>query len=128
MKICVTAQGTTLDAQVDPKFGRCQCFLIVETDTLECEAIENPNIASMGGAGVQSGQLVAGKSVTAVLTGNVGPNAFQTLQAAGVSIITGVSGSVKDAIEKYKKGEYAPTTDPSVGSKFGMPKKDQNSY
>jgi len=128
MKICITAQGNTLEAQVDPRFGRCQCFIIVETDTLEFEAIENPNIATMGGAGVQSGQLVAGKQTKAVLTGNVGPNAFQTLQAAGVEIITGISGSVRDAIAKYKKGELSPIKDPNVGSKFGMPEKGKNSY
>lgn len=121
MKICVTAQGDTLEAQVDPKFGRCQWFIVIETDTLKFEAIENPNIASMGGAGVQSGQLVAEKQAKTVLTGNVGPNAFQTLKAAGVEIITGISGSVRDAIEKYKKGELKPTEDPNVGSKFGMP-------
>ena len=123
MKICVTAQGDNLEAQVDPRFGRCQYFIIADGDTLEFEAIENPNISAMGGAGVQSGQLVAEKQIKAVLTGNVGPNAFQTLQAAGVEIITGVSGSVKEAVEKYKKGDLKPTQGPSVGSKFGMPGK-----
>ena len=120
MKICITSQGNNLGSQVDPRFGRCQYFIIVDPDTLEFEAIENPNISAMGGAGVQSGQLVAGKGVKAVLTGNVGPNAFQTLQAAGVEIITGISGPIKEAIEKYKKGEFNPTKGPNVGKKFGM--------
>ena len=123
MKICVTAQGNNLDTQVDPRFGRCQYFIIVDTETNEFDAIENSNISAMGGAGIQSGQLVASKGVKAVLTGNVGPNAFSTLQAAGLDIIVGVSGSVKEAIEKYKKGELKPTQGPSVGSKFGMPGK-----
>ena len=125
MEICVTAQGDNLDAQVDPRFGRCQYFIFADTETEEFEAIQNPNISAMGGAGVQSGQLVAGKNVKAVLTGNVGPNAFQTLQAAGVEVIAGVAGSVKEAIEKYKKGEFKPMQGPSVGSKFGMPPKGQ---
>lgn len=123
MKICVTSQGDKLDFQVDPRFGRCQYFIIIDTDTSELEAIQNPNIDAMGGAGIQSGQLVASKQVKAVVTGNVGPNAFQTLQAAGIDVITGVSGSVKEAIEKYKKGELKPTQSPSVNSKFGMPGK-----
>ena len=121
MKICVTSEGKTLDSKVDPRFGRCQYFLIVNTDTLDFEALKNPNIESMGGAGIQSGQFVAEKEVKAVLTGNVGPNAFQTLQAAGIDVVTGLSGTVKDAVEKYKKGNLKPTQGPSVNSKFGMP-------
>jgi len=123
MKICVTSQEDNLDSQVDQRFGRCQYFVIADTETLEFEAIKNPNIEAMGGAGVQSGQFVAGKQVKAVLTGNVGPNAFQTLKAAGIDVITGVSGSVKEAIEKYKKGGFKSTQGPSVDSKFGSPKK-----
>lgn len=119
-KICVSSQGTTLDAQVDPRFGRCKYFIIVDTDTLENEAIKNPNIDSMGGAGIQSGQLMAEKRVKAVITGNVGPNAFQTLRAAGIDVITGASGSVKEAVERYRKGVFKPTKAPTTGSKSGM--------
>jgi predicted Fe-Mo cluster-binding NifX family protein len=119
MKICITSQGNNLDSQIDPRFGRCQYFIIADAESLDFEAIKNPNIDTSGGAGIQSSQLVAEKQVKAVITGNVGPNAFQTLQTAGVDIITGVTGSVKDAIEKYKKGELKPTQSPSVSSKFG---------
>jgi predicted Fe-Mo cluster-binding NifX family protein len=120
MKICVSSQGDSLDSVVDPRFGRCQYFIIVDSDTLEFEAVTNPNINTAGGAGIQSGQLMAEKQVKAVLTGNVGPNAFQTLQAAGVDVITGVSGAVKDVVEKYKNGELNPTEGPSVGPKSGI--------
>jgi len=121
MKVCVTSEGNSLDSKVDPRFGRCQYFIVVDTDTLQFEPIQNPNIEAMGGAGIQSAQLVASKQIKAVLTGNVGPNAFQTLQAAGIDIFTGASGTVREAIEKYKKGEFKLTQKPSVGSKFGMP-------
>ena len=94
MKICVTAQGGNLDSELDPRFGRCKYFLFVDKETLECEAVENPNIDATGGAGIQSGQFVAGKEAKVVLTGNVGPNAFQTLAAAGIDVVTGLSGSV----------------------------------
>ncbi|OGX15022.1 MAG: dinitrogenase iron-molybdenum cofactor biosynthesis protein [Omnitrophica WOR_2 bacterium RBG_13_41_10] len=125
MKICITSEGNTLDSQVDGRFGRCQYFIIVDTQTLEFEAIQNPNIEAMGGAGIQSAQLVASKQVKAVLTGNVGPNAFQTLQAAGIDIFAGASGTVKDIVEKYKKGEFKLTQNPSVSSKYGMPGKNK---
>ena len=124
MKVCVTSEGNNLDSKVDPRFGRCQYFIVVETDSLEFEVVQNSNVEAMGGAGVQSGQLVAERQVKAVLTGNVGPNAFQTLQAAGIDVITGLSGSVKEAIEKYNKGELKPTQGPSVNSKFGIPPKN----
>jgi len=123
MKICITSEGGSLDSKVDPRFGRCQYFIIADTDTLEFEAIVNPNIESMGGAGIQSAQLVSSKQVKAVVTGNVGPNAFQTLQAAGIEIFTGASGTVKEVIEKYKKGEFKTVSGPSVGSHAGMPGK-----
>ena len=123
MIICISSQGNTLDSQVDPRFGRCQYFIIVDTDTLEFESVENPNIDAMGGSGIQSGQLIASKNVKAVLTGNVGPNAFQTLQAVGIEVITGISGSVKEAIEKYKKGNFTLAQGPSTVSHSGMPAK-----
>lgn len=126
MKLCVTAQGNNLEAAVDPRFGRCQYFIFVDSETLKFEAVQNPNIELMGGAGIQSAQLVASQQTKSILTGNVGPNAFQTLQAAGIDIIVGVSGSVKEAVEKFKKGELKPTKGPSVNSKFGMPGKQQS--
>jgi predicted Fe-Mo cluster-binding NifX family protein len=123
MKICITSEGKSLDSKVDPRFGRCQNFIFFDTDTGNFEAQENANSQFQGGAGIQSGQLVVSKGVKAVLTGNVGPNAHQVLSAAGISIFTGVSGTVKEAIDGHKNGKYKPADAPSVGSKFGMPNK-----
>ncbi len=120
MKVCVTSGGNTLESKVDPRFGRCGYFVFVDTGSMEFEAVENPNLAAAGGAGVQSGHLASKMGAEAVLTGNVGPNAFQTLRAAGIEIISGVSGTVRDAVENYKKGGAKPAVSPSVGSKFGM--------
>lgn len=120
-KICITSRGDTLDAEVDPRFGRCAYFVVVDTETQAFEAIQNPNTEAAGGAGIQSGQFMVDKQVNAVITGNVGPNAFQTLQAAGIDVITGVAGSVKEAVEKYNNNEIKPTQGPSVNSKFGLP-------
>lgn len=105
MKICITSQGNNLDAQVDPRFGRCQYFIIVDPETMEFEAVKNPSINATGGAGTNSAQLIASKGAEIVLTGDVGPNASRTLESAGIKIVTGITGSVKDAIEKYKKGD-----------------------
>jgi len=122
MKICVTSEGKILDSRVDPRFGRCQYFIFFDTETSKFEAQENANAQFQGGAGIQSAQLVNSKGAKAVLTGNVGPNAFQTLSAAGIQIYTGVSGTVEEAIEDFKSGKLTLTESPSVGSKFGMGK------
>lgn len=120
MKICVTAQGDNLDSQIDSRFGRCQYFIIVDIETLAFETVQNPNVSGMGGVGVQSGQLMSEKGVKAVLTGNVGPNAFQTLQAAGIDVVTGVTGSVKEAVETYKNGGLKPIQGPNAAPKSGL--------
>lgn len=121
MKICVTATSQGLDAEVDPRFGRCQYFTIIDPDTMQYESIDNGSIGASGGAGIQAAQFVANKGVEVVLTGNAGPNAYNTLQAAGVSIITGVAGKVREAVEGYKSGKLRPpASGPSVDAHFGM--------
>ena len=122
MKICVSSEGKSLESKVDPRFGRAKVFIILDTDTMEMEAIENPNAESMGGVGIQSGQLMSSKGVKAVLTGNVGPNAFQTLNKAGIEIYTGLSGKVREAVDKFKAKEIKATSSPSVESHSGMSK------
>lgn len=119
MKIAVTATFGELDAQIDPRFGRAPYFVIVDTDDMSCEAMENPNIALGGGAGIQSAQLMAEKAVKAVLTGNCGPNAYQTLSAAGIEIVVGVAGTVREAVEGYKAGNFAAAPAANVESHFG---------
>ena len=120
MKICITSIGNDLSASIDPRFGRCQIFLFVDTETMEFEAVSNPAATSGGGAGTKAAQLVADKGAAAVLTGNVGPNAFTALDAAGVKIHIGLSGSCNDALEKFKNGEIETTGGPSVESHAGM--------
>ena len=120
MKIAITATGDNLEAKVDPRFGRCAYFLIVDIDTMELEAIENAGASAGGGAGILAGQAVADAGAQAVLTGNVGPNAFQTLSALGLKIYTGVTGTVKDAADQYKAGQLQETASATVESHFGM--------
>jgi predicted Fe-Mo cluster-binding NifX family protein len=120
MKIAVSATAPALDAEVDPRFGRCQYFIIVDPQTMEFEALDNSNAMAAGGAGISTAQMIASKGVEVVLTGNCGPNAYQTLSAAGIQIVTGVSGTIRDAIEAYKAGKLQPNAQPSVGSHYGM--------
>ena len=120
MKIGITSTGENLDANVDQRFGRCKYFLIVDTDSMEFEVLSNENAMASGGAGIQTAQTIANKGVRSIVTGNVGPNAFQTLSAAGIKVFTGASGTIKESIEKFKKGELKETEAPNVGSHSGM--------
>jgi predicted Fe-Mo cluster-binding NifX family protein len=119
MKIAVSAAGNIMESQMDQRFGRAASFIIVETKTMEYEAIENTGAAASGGAGISAAQLVADKGAEALITGNVGPNAMNVLKAAKIEIYKGNSSTVKENIELFNKGalERISTT---VPSHFGM--------
>lgn len=119
MKICITSTGKDLNAQIDPRFGRCTYFLFVNTDNMDIEVVSNESALTMGGAGIQAAQMVAQKKAKCVITGNIGPNAFQTLKAANIEVVTGVSGKVKDAVEEYKADNLKKTDNATVSSHFG---------
>ncbi len=120
MKVAISAADPTLDAEVDPRFGRCQYFIIADPETMEFEAINNASAMAGGGAGISAAQVIADKGVKAVLTGNCGPNAYQVLSPAGIKVITGVSGKVKDVIAQYKLGTYSAAQQANVPGHFGM--------
>jgi len=105
-KICVTAKGSDLEAEVDPNFGRAAHFLIVDPNTLEFKSFVNPHSQAGHGAGIQSAQFVAGQSVSAVLTGQVGPNARQVLDSAGIRVIAVQGCTVRQVISNLnRKGD-----------------------
>ncbi|NLL61622.1 MAG: dinitrogenase iron-molybdenum cofactor biosynthesis protein [Candidatus Atribacteria bacterium] len=120
MKIAITSSGRDLQSDIDPRFGRCPNFIIYDTDNGQFEAVENTNIGGMGGVGVQSAQLMIDKGVKAVITGNCGPNAFSTLSAAGIKIITGASGKVEGVIEEYQKGNLKNADKPNSAPHSGL--------
>jgi len=128
LKICVTASEKSLEAQMDPRFGRCRYFIIVDPETGEFEALDNMAISAPHGAGIQSAQTLVNKGVEAVITGYVGPNAYRFLTAAGVKVITGVTGTVREVVERYRRGSLQPTAGSvapthygaGVGLKWGM--------
>ena len=106
MKIAVTAQGRDLNAPIDPRFGRAKFFVIADTETGEFSTADNTqNLNAAQGAGIQAGRNVVELGVKAVITGHVGPKAFTTLQAGGIAIYTGATGTVADAIDRFKAGK-----------------------
>ena len=120
MKIAVSSQGDTLDAAASPVFGRCPIYLFVESETMEFKAVPNPAMNQAGGAGIQAAQFVVNQGVDAVLSGNLGPNAYDVLQAAGVPGFLVSEGTVRQAVDAYKAGQLQPMGGPNVGAHAGM--------
>jgi len=120
MKIVVTSSGADLDAQAHPAFGRCPIYLFVDTATMQFEAVENPAANAAGGAGIQAAQFVVERGAQAVVTGNVGPNAFQVFQPAGVPVYLFGGGTVRQAVEAYKAGELSAAGSASGPAHTGM--------
>ena len=121
MKICVTAGASGLDAPMDPRFGRCPYFVIVDTDSMSENSFANPNVNAASGAGIQAAQQIAREGASALITGNVGPNAMQTLSAANIDVYQYKgAGSVREVVDKFKRGELVKITDASVTAHAGM--------
>ena len=106
MKVAVSAYGDSLDAKIDKRFGRCAWFLFVDSDSMECESVENGNADTVAGAGTACAQLVLKKGVDAVISGQVGPNAYEVLKQGGVKVfITPQDSNVREAIDRHKNNE-----------------------
>lgn len=126
MKVAVSADKKDLDAPINPRFGRCPLFIIVDTDDMSFEAVDNENIALSGGAGIQTAQFLASQGAEVVITGNAGPNAVRTLAAAGIEVLTDRTGTVRQAVDDFKKSGLKDSNDTTVpdrdttGSQAGL--------
>lgn len=115
MKIAITSQDKELSSEVDPRFGRAKWFIVFDTDTGKYDAVNNEvGLNAAQGAGIQTGQNIANIGVEGVITGNVGPNAFKTLNAAGVKIFLANKQTVAEAVESFKAGTLKEVDNPNV--------------
>jgi len=106
MKIAITSQGKEFSSEIDLRFGRAKFLLVVDSETDDFEVHDNSmNLNAAQGAGIQTGQNIANLDVEAVITGNVGPNAFKTLNAAKVKIFLAEKQTVQNAIDSFKAGK-----------------------
>ncbi len=115
MKIVVTSQGKELSSEIDPRFGRAKWLLVVDTETEVSGAYDNTvNLNIAQGAGIQTGQNVVNLGAEAVITGNIGPNAFKTLSTANVKVYLSKAKTIQEAIGSYKAGELNEVTQANV--------------
>jgi len=115
VRIAITAQGKELSSEIDLRFGRAKWLIVVDTETGDCDAHDNiVNLNAIQGAGIQTGQNIANLGVEAAITGNVGPNAFKTLNAAGVKIFLAQKQMVQEALELFKAGKLEEVNQANV--------------
>lgn len=122
MKIAIAVSGATLESQVDPRFGRCPYFLIIDIKTDKLGVIKNTAGQTFRGAGISAAQMIANKGVKAVIAGNFGPNAINVLNSSDIKIFSGIFGiKAKKALEQYKEGKLQETTVPiGAGGRRGL--------
>ncbi len=112
-KIGISSAGPSLDSPVDPRFGRCTYFIIVDVDTMESRAVPNAATGASGGAGIQAAQIMASEGVGTVVTGSVGPNAMSALKGARIAVLSSSAGTVRQAVESFKQGRLSQIETPS---------------
>jgi predicted Fe-Mo cluster-binding NifX family protein len=115
VKIAVTSQGSLMDSMVDSRFGRAAGFIMTDEKGETCEHIDNvQNLNAASGAGIQAAQNVIGSGAEAVITGNCGPKAFSVLSAGDIKVYIGASGTVKEVLDLFAKGELQQATTANV--------------
>lgn len=111
MKVGMSSTNDNLDGQLDPHFGRCPFLLIVNTDNMSIEAIDNQANSIGGGAGFQAAKQIVSKGVRAVITGKCGPKAVQLFSDAGVDVYLGQKGKLKSVLDAYQKGNLTASAE-----------------
>lgn len=119
MKVVITSEGSTMEDPVDPRFGRCRTFLVTDTEKEEVQAVPNDAAALGGGAGIQAAQNVVDMGAEAVITGQLGPKAAQAIQAAGIPVYVGASGTAREALKSFKEGRLKTLQRPAPGTGMG---------
>ncbi len=120
MKIAISSTGKDINSQVDPRFGRCAYFLIIQTDDMSVDVFENEYQSLGGGAGIQAANFICSKGITTVLTGNCGPNAMNVFSECGIEVVTYQAGLIKTVVDAFKKGKLTPSVEPTVDEKAGI--------
>ncbi|WP_053955720.1 NifB/NifX family molybdenum-iron cluster-binding protein [Inediibacterium massiliense] len=119
MKICVSSLGKEKTSMMDDRFGRCQYFFIVDTQTNEEKVLENKGLTATQGAGIAAGQQIVDEKVDVLITGYIGPNAMKVLQGSDIKIYKGKGLAIQEEIDAFKKENLDEIKNPGPAH-FGM--------
>jgi predicted Fe-Mo cluster-binding NifX family protein len=113
--IAISSDGESLDAKVQPLFGRSRFFILADPETLEWEVLDNMyNLSSLQQVGVMTAQNLVRKNIRTVITGKCGSKAFKELTEAGVQVLLDTQGTGRQALEQFLRGDFIPATSPNV--------------
>jgi len=100
MKITVSAKGTSMGSEVDPRFGRTIGFVLFDTETGNSTYLDNSAHRDLSqGAGIQTAQMIVEAGTEVLITGQMGPKAAQALSRTGIKSYVCTSGTVQEAIQ-----------------------------
>lgn len=103
MKVAVSSTGREFESEVDQRFGRADYLVIVDTETNAIVQVVD-NLAAKEaahGAGINAAAEIARAGARAVLTGYVGPKAAAVCEKAGIMMVNGATGTVRQAVQHF---------------------------
>lgn len=107
MKIAISSNSGNFNTQFSTRFGRCEFFVFIDTETKAWEAKPNPAVDAQGGAGAQVVQYLSKNNIEATITGRYGPTAFSALQAAGIQTFLAEEGTPEELLDKFLDGKLS---------------------
>ena len=113
MKVIITAITDNIEQSFNPRFGRSDYFILVDSETKDWQAFQNPAASAPGGAGPQAVQFIADKGADAVISGRYGPSAFTALNAAGIKAYIAKQGTVNEVLEQFLADDLESVTAPT---------------
>ena len=121
MKICIVTTGPNLESEVSPVFGRAPYLLFFDLETGKFKSIPNPAFQGRRGVGVEVAQAIVSEGAQSVISGNFGPNALNALRISRIKTYIAAGLTVKEAIDRYRKGQLKEMKMPDAGPGFGSP-------
>lgn len=110
MLIAISSTGSSMDHDLDPRFGRAESFLLVDSDAMTSTHLDNQARSASGGAGIAAAQAMIDHQAQVVITGQLGPNAMNVLEDADIELYQGIPGTVRENLEAYKQGRLTRIT------------------
>jgi predicted Fe-Mo cluster-binding NifX family protein len=105
MKIAISSCGDTPQAKTHTQFGRCDYFVIIDAESGVWKAVKNSSAEIPTGAGTACAQLMFDEGVNVVISGQIGPYAFDALTGGGISMFQTPPGlTVSQTVEQFKTG------------------------